>query len=64
MLNELRAALSGKKTYIVAGLLIAVCAAEYLGFDVVKDIDQTNALKTAWEALIGVTIRAGIAAQA
>ncbi len=64
MINDLRSALSGKKTYIVAGLLIVVCAAEYLGLDVVKEIDQTNALTTAWDALIGVTIRAGIASQA
>lgn len=53
--------LSGKKTYIAAGLLIVVCGAELAGIDVVPGIDKSNALATAWEALIGIFIRAGIA---
>lgn len=61
MLNTIREALQGKKTYIAAGLLIVVCAAELLGIDVVPGITADNALATAWEAVIGMTIRAGIA---
>lgn len=63
MLSDMRAALRGKKTYIAAGLLIAVCAAEYFGLDVVDGIDQKNALKTAWDSGILVTIRAAISAK-
>jgi hypothetical protein len=63
MISDIRNLLSGKKTYIAAGLLFAVCVAEYLGIDVVKDIDDTNALKTAWESGILIAIRAGIAAR-
>jgi hypothetical protein len=63
MISDIRKFLSGKKTYIAAGLLVVVCAAEYLGVDVVKDIDQTNSIKTAWEAVVAMTIRAGIAAK-
>jgi hypothetical protein len=63
MINDIRTALSGKKTYIAAGLLIAVCVAEYFGIDVVDGIDRSNAIKTAWESGIFVTIRAAIAAK-
>ena len=62
MLQDIRDFLSGKKTYIAAGLLIVGCGAEYHGIDVVPGIDQSNALTTAWEALIGIFIRSGIAA--
>mgnify|MGYP001609856711 CR=1 FL=1 len=63
MFQEFRDAIKGKKTYITAALLIAVCAAELLGYDVVPGISKDNALATAWEGAIGVTIRAGIAAK-
>lgn len=63
MINDIREALKGKKTYIAAGLLLVVCVAEYLGIDVVEAIDQKNAIKTAWESGIFMTIRAAIAAQ-
>lgn len=63
MLNDIRSALAGKKTYVAAGLLIVVCGAELLGIDVVPGITPDNALATAWEAVIGMTIRAGIAAK-
>lgn len=62
-MNSIREALMGKKTYIAAGLLILVCAAEYFGIDVVDGIDSKNALSTAWESGILMTIRAGIAAR-
>lgn len=61
MLSTIREDLQGKKTYIAAGLLIVVCLAELFGVDVVPGITQDNALATAWEAVIGMTIRAGIA---
>ena len=64
MFNEFRDAIKGKKTYITAGLLIAVCAAELIGYDVVPGITADNALATAWEAVIGMNIRAGIASLA
>jgi hypothetical protein len=64
MFDEFRDAIKGKKTYISAGLLIAVCVAELAGLDVVPGIEKSNALATGWEALIGMTIRAGIASQA
>ena len=64
MLQEFRDAIKGKKTYITAGLLIVVCAAELMGYDVVPGIEKSNALATAWEGAIGMTIRAGIAAKA
>ena len=63
MFEEAREALRGKKTYISAGLLIAVCAAEMMGLDVVPGIDKSNALATAWESGILVFIRTGIAAK-
>ena len=53
--------LSGKKTYIGAGLLALVCLAEMFGIDVVPGIDSTNALKTLWESGLVATLRAGIA---
>lgn len=63
MINDIRELLRGKKTYIAAGLLLVVCVAEYFGVDVVAGIDQTNALTTAWESGIFVTIRAAISAK-
>lgn len=60
-MDNVREFLSGKKTYIAAGLLIVVCAAEYLGIDVVPGIDPSNALGTAWESLLAIFLRAGIA---
>jgi len=64
MFNDLRDAIKGKKTYITAGLLIVVCAAELMGYDVVPGIEKSNALATAWDGAIGMTIRAAIASQA
>ena len=61
MIQEFRDFVKGKKTYITAGLLMVVCAAELLGYDVVPGIEKSNALATAWEGAIGVTIRAAIA---
>lgn len=53
--------LGGKKTYLAAGLLVAVCAAEYFGVDVVPGIDKSNAVATGWEAVVAMCLRAGIA---
>lgn len=59
-IGDLGALLQGKKTYISLGLLIAVCTAEYFGIDVVPGIDKDNAVLTAWGALSGMFMRAGI----
>ena len=61
MFNDIREILKGKKTYVAAGLLVLVCAAEYFGINVVDGIDEKNAMATAWESGILMTIRAGIA---
>ena len=50
----------GKRTYITAGLLIAVCVAELFGMDVVPGIDKSNAVGTAWESGILMFLRAGV----
>lgn len=60
--QAIRDALAGKKTYIAACALVVVCGLEYFGVDVVQGIDQGNALATAWEAMIGIFIRSGVAA--
>jgi hypothetical protein len=52
--------LKNKKTYISLGLLLAVCAAEKAGVNVVDGIDPDNAVTVAWGAVTGMFMRAGI----
>lgn len=60
-INNLRSAVSGKKTYIALILGLLVCGAEYLGVDVVPSIDQGNAIETAYGLVVAVFMRAGVA---
>lgn len=59
-MKEILEFISGKKTYISLALLLVVCGAEKLGIDVVAGIDANNAVTTAWAAITGMFVRAGI----
>ena len=53
--------LDGYKTYIAAGIGIIIGLAELAGIDVVPGVDASNALNFIYQAILGVTIRHGIA---
>ncbi len=61
MVKDVLEFISGKKTYISLALLLAVCAAEKFGIDVVDGIDANNAVAVGWGAVSGIFLRAGIA---
>lgn len=60
-MSSIKGFLAGKKTYISGGLLVAVCVATFFGIDVVPGITADNAASTAWQAVIAMCIRAGVA---
>lgn len=56
--------MKGYKTYIAAGLAVAIAAAELFGIDVTPSLDQSTALNALWAAVVAATLRSGSKADA
>ena len=56
--------MSGFKTYAMCAIAIAIAAAELAGWDVVPNIDATNAMNAIWAAITAAFLRSGSKADA
>jgi hypothetical protein len=51
--------MKGYKTYLLGAIAVSIGVAEFLGMDVVPNIDQSTALNAIWIAIAAMTIRQG-----
>ncbi len=51
--------MNGYKTYLLSALAIIIAVLEFIGWDVVPNIDQTTALNAVWAAVAAITLRHG-----
>ena len=56
--------MSGYKTYIMCLIAVIIALAELAGWDVVPNIDQTNAINAVWAAITAAFLRSGSKADA
>lgn len=56
--------MSGYKTYLMCLIAVIIALAELAGWDVVPNIDQTNAINAVWAAITAAFLRNGSKADA